>query len=424
MNYTNSLDFARQQDSLDPLRRFRSQFIIPQHDGKDAMYFTGNSLGLQPKRVRDYIGKELDNWASQAVEGHFRGDAPWVRYHEQFEEPLARIVGAKPHEVVAMNALTVNLHLLLVTFYQPTTTRYKLLCEAGAFPSDQYAFETHIRSRGLNPDDVIIEISPRVGEHTLRTDDILSAIANHHDSLALVMLSGVQYYTGQVFDMASITKAAHAVGALVGFDLAHAAGNIPLALHEWNVDCAAWCSYKYLNSGPGNISGVYIHERHANNTELPRYAGWWGNDLSERFQMKKGFRAAHGAHSWQLSNGNILAMAAHKAALDVFSETSMDTLRTKSETLTGFLEFVIEDVARERIDIITPKDKTQRGCQLSLFVQPNGRAIFEHLSEHGVIVDWREPNVIRAAPAPLYNSFEDVWRFGSILKEALEKYHA
>jgi kynureninase len=419
--YTNSLEFVREQDESDPLQDFRHRFHFPQHNDRDVVYFTGNSLGLQPRSVRTTVDQALSDWATLGVEGHFHGQQPWWQYHTLFEEPLGRILGAKPHEVVAMNALTVNLHLLMITFYQPTATRYKVLCESGAFPSDQYVLETHLRSRGVNPDEAIIEIAPRPGEHVLHTDDICEAIREAGQSLAMVMFAGVQYYTGQLFDIKAITYAAHQVGAIAGFDLAHAAGNVPLSLHEWNVDFAAWCSYKYLNSGPGGIAGAYIHEKHAMRRDLPRFAGWWGNEESERFQMKKGFRAAEGARAWQLSNAPILIMAAHKAALDIFDEAQMEPLRTKSEHLTGFLEFIVRDVAGEgRITCITPTNPAERGAQLSMLLHGGGgRAVFDFLLANGVIVDWREPNVIRAAPAPLYNSYEDVWRFGEVLKQAL-----
>ncbi|MBD1207213.1 MAG: kynureninase [Ignavibacteria bacterium] len=417
--FHNTLDFARQQDEDDPLQNFRHRFLFPQHNDREVVYLTGNSLGLQPKSVRTALEQELSDWAMLGVEGHFHATNPWWKYHEPVQAPLSRIVGAKPNEVVAMNGLTVNLHLLLATFYQPTEGRFKILCEAGAFPSDDYALETHVRMRGLKPEEVIVEVAPRDGEKTLHTEDILEAIRKEGNSLALVMFAGVQYYTGQVFDMKSITYAGHQVGAMVCFDLAHAAGNVPLMLHDWSVDAAVWCSYKYLNSGPGGIAGLYIHEKHATNKDLPRLAGWWGNDEKERFQMKKGYRAAEGAQAWQLSNVPVLLMAAHKAAVEIFDEAGMERLRVKSELLTGFLEFVIRDIAGSRIQIITPSNAAERGAQLSLFIEKNGRDVFNHLMAQGVMVDFREPNVIRAAPAPLYNSFEDVWRFGEALKGAL-----
>ncbi len=417
--FHNTLDFARQQDEDDPLQNFRHRFLFPQHKDREVVYLTGNSLGLQPKSVRTALEQELSDWAMLGVEGHFHATTPWWKYHAPLQAPLAHIVGAQPHEVVAMNGLTVNLHLLLATFYQPTAGRFKILCEAGSFPSDDYALETHVRMRGLKPEDTIIEVAPRQGEQTLRPEDILEAIRAAGQSLALVMFAGVQYYTGQVFDMKSITFAAHQVGAIACFDLAHAVGNVPLALHEWNVDCAAWCSYKYLNSGPGGVAGVYIHEKHAMNKDLPRLAGWWGYDEQERFAMKKGYRPSEGAQAWQLSNAPVLLMAAHKAAIDIFEEAGMENIRAKSEILTGFLEFVIRDVAGSRVQIITPSNPAERGAQLSLFVEKNGRAVFDYLMAHGVMLDWREPNVIRTAPVPLYNSFEDVWRFGEALKNAL-----
>ena len=419
MTYENTLEFARRMDADDPLRHFRSRFLFPQHKGADVRYFCGNSLGLQPASVRSYIGQELDDWARYGVEGHFHGTHPWLSYHKMFAEPLSRLVGAYPHEVVAMNSLTVNLHLMMVSFYRPTESRWKIICEAGAFPSDQYALESQVRCHGLYPDDTIVELSPRDGEFTLRNEDIMQAIADHADSLALVMMPGVQYYTGQVFDMERITAEAHAAGAYAGLDLAHAAGNIELRLHDWGVDFATWCSYKYLNSGPGGVSGAFVHERHGNNPDLPRFAGWWGNDESERFFMRKGFRPARGAEGWQLSNAPVLSMAAHKASLDIFDEAGMPAIARKRTMLTGFLEFVVDEASARQsggFRIITPRNPAERGCQISLLTGGNGRELFTSLTESGIIVDWREPNVIRAAPAPLYNSFEDVWHLGQALQ--------
>ncbi|MCS6808607.1 MAG: kynureninase [Bacteroidota bacterium] len=418
--YYNSLDFARQCDEADVLQHFRHRFLFPQRNNREVLYFTGNSLGLQPKSVRTALEQELSDWATLGVEGHFRATVPWWQYHKAVQEPLARIVGAQPHEVVAMNTLTVNLHLLLATFYQPTPQRFHILCEAGAFPSDDYALETHVALRGLDPRRAIVEVVAKDQHGLLCTEDIVQAIDTLGDSLALVMFSGVQYYTGQAFDIRTITRAAHCVGAIACFDLAHAVGNIVLKLHEWDVDAAAWCSYKYLNSSPGGIAGVFIHERHAMNKDLPRLAGWWGNDESERFQMKKGFRPASGAQAWQLSNPPALLMATHKAALEIFDEAGIERLRAKSEALTGFLEFIIRDVAGTHVRIITPSNPAERGAQLSLIIERNGRAVFQHLLNNGVIVDWREPDVVRVAPVPLYNSFEDVWRFGECLKKALD----
>lgn len=414
-NFGNTLDFARQLDAQDQLTGFRSRFFIPLHENREVAYFCGNSLGLQPKTVADNIQQELDDWKNFGVEAHFQAKNPWFSYHALFEKPLSRIVGAQPSEIVAMNSLTVNLHLMMVSFYRPTSSRFKIICEAGAFPSDQYSLESQVRFHGFNPDEAIIEIQPREGEHTLRTEDILTAIEKHSKELALVMFSGVNYYTGQVFDMPKITEAGHKAGAYVGFDLAHAAGNIPLNLHDWNVDFAVWCSYKYLNSCAGGVAGAFVHERHGNNPEIPRFAGWWGYDQSTRFQMKKGFKPMQGASGWQLSNAPILSMAAHKASLDIFDETDMLSLRRKSEMLTGFLEFVIQKAERNDIEIITPAKSASRGCQISLLCKENGRTLFEKLASEGIIVDWREPNVIRVAPVPLYNSFEDVFRLGEVL---------
>lgn len=421
MTYENSLSYAQAQDQQDPLRNYRAQFYIPQVNGRDSVYFTGNSLGLQPKSARAAIEVELEDWARLGVEGHFEGRNPWMHYHEFLTEKAARIVGAKPVEVVVMNSLTVNLHLMMVSFYRPTTQRYKIITEAGAFPSDQYALETQVKFHGFHPNDAIIELTPRAGEHTLRTEDILDTIEQHGSEVALVMMGGVNYYTGQAFDMEAITKAGHRVGAQVGFDLAHAAGNLELFLHDWDVDFAVWCTYKYLNSGPGGTSGVFVHERHANNTALPRFAGWWGHDKEVRFKMQKGFKPMEGAAGWQLSNAQIFPMAIHNASLQIFDEVGMKTLAEKSRKLTGYLEFLINGINAEgktgSFEMITPANPKDRGAQLSLLATHNGRALFEKLTQAGVIADWREPNVIRVAPVPLYNSFEDVYRFAEILRE-------
>lgn len=421
MTYENTLDFARRQDAEDPLRQFREQFLFPQHNGSDVRYFCGNSLGLQPVGVRASLEQELHDWEQLGVEGHFRGQRPWLSYHKMFAEPLARLTGARPHEVVAMNSLTVNLHLMMVSFYRPTKQRFKIICEAGAFPSDQYALETQVRFHGFNPDEAIIELTPRSGEHTLRTEDILNTIIANADELALLMMPGVQYYTGQVFDMKTIADEAHAVGAVVGYDLAHAIGNVELHLHDWNIDFAVWCSYKYLNSGPGGVSGIFVHERHAQNPALPRFAGWWGNDEKERFLMKKGFHPAYGAEGWQISNAPVLSMAALKASLDIFDKAGMPALTAKRDKLTGFLAFVIDEAGREgsghTFEVITPSNPAERGCQISLLTGTNGRELFDKLTAEGIITDWREPNVIRLAPVPLYNSFEDVWHLGQTLRQ-------
>ncbi|OWP64664.1 kynureninase [Hymenobacter amundsenii] len=422
MTFEPTLDFARQLDAQDPLRDFRQQFLIPPGpDGQgECLYFCGNSLGLQPRTARAAAEAQFANWQNLAVEGHFKGDSPWLPFHERLQGPSGRVVGAKPHEVVVMNNLTTNLHLLLISFYQPTATRYKVLMEGGAFPSDQYALETQVKLRGFAPDDAIVELEPRAGEHTLRTEDIVAKIEELGDSLCTIIMGGLNYYTGQVFDMEAITKAGHAAGAMVGFDLAHAAGNVPLHLHDWDVDFACWCSYKYLNSGPGGVAGAYVHERFAERPELLRLAGWWGHDEEERFQMKKGFKPMHGAAGWQLSNGTVLSMAVHEAALKIHDEAGgMPALRRKSELLTGYLEFFINrlGLTAEQLEIITPQDPAQRGCQLSILVHRNGRDLFDHLMAVGVIGDWREPNVIRLAPTPLYNTFEDVYQVGQVLTE-------
>ncbi len=414
---------ARALDAADPLRGFRERFHLPVHtDGEPVVYLTGNSLGLQPRSAAAYVQAELAHWAEHGVEGHFRPPSQWVDYHRFLTEPLARLVGAEPTEVVAMNTLTVNLHLLLISFYRPTATRYKLLLEGGAFPSDQYAAESQARLHGLDPADAIVELRPRAGETTLRSEDIEATIQEHGDSLATILLGGVNYYTGQLFDMAAITRWGHAVGATVGFDLAHAAGNVPLQLHAWDVDFACWCSYKYLNSGPGGVSGAFVHARHAHRFDLPRLAGWWGHDPAVRFRMAAGFRPAPGAEGWQLSNAQILPMAVHRAALEILDEAGgMAPLREKSERLTGYLDAQLRglNLPLETLNIITPADPAQRGCQLSLLVGANGRALFDALTAEGIVADWREPNVIRIAPVPLYNSFEDAWRFVDVLRQVV-----
>jgi kynureninase len=418
MEFNHTLQFAQECDARDPLASYRQQFIFPQHNGHPVYYFCGNSLGLQPKATRDALIAELDQWAEHGVEGHFRGENPWMYYHRFLKPQAAKVVGAKPDEVVIMNTLTVNLHLMMVSFYRPTPTRYKIIMEAGAFPSDQYAMETQARFHGLNPDDAIIELKPRDGEHILRKEDILQAIEDAGDQLALVMMGGVNYYTGQFYDLKQITEAGHKVGALVGFDLAHAAGNLPLHLHDWNVDFAVWCSYKYMNAGPGGPSGVFVHERHGNKPELNRFAGWWGHDEEERFKMRKGFKPMIGADGWQLSNAQIFSFAAYKASLEPFYELGMEALRKKSLELTAYLEYVLLSQNKERrlFEIITPSDPEQRGCQISALTDSNGKKLFDHLSAQGVVADWREPNVIRLAPVPLYNSFEDVWRLGEAIR--------
>ena len=418
------LNEARQLDAADPLASFRDHFHLPPHGEKPALYFTGNSLGLQPKRASEIIQTELDDWKRYGVEGHFQAQRPWVNYHAFATDDLAAIVGANPQEVVAMNALTVNLHLLLVSFFRPSGNRTRLMIEKGAFPSDRYAALSQLRMHGLDPEDNLIELEPRAGEHALRSEDIEARITQEGDRLACVMLCGVQYYTGQWMPMADITKAAHAVGATCGFDLAHAVGNVPLQLHDWNVDFACWCGYKYLNGGPGCTAGAFVHDRHANKPELPRLEGWWGHAESRRFLMEPDFDLMPGAEGWQTSNAPVLNMAAMLASLEEFRAAGMDRLRTKSLALTAFLERGIHAVAKatgSSLEILTPADPSARGCQLSVVAHGKGKALFDHLTENGVIVDWREPAVIRMAPVPLYNRFADVAEFLVILEQGLQE---
>ncbi|MCY7410121.1 MAG: kynureninase [Chitinophagales bacterium] len=426
MQYSNSLSFAQSLDANDLLKKFRSQFHFPKVNGKEVIYLTGNSLGLLPKSARQYVEQEFIDWENYGVEAHFDAKNPWFYYHHFHREALAKIVGAKKDEVVAMGSLTANLHLLLVSFYQPTKERYKIMMEANAFPSDQYAVETQVRFHGYNPDDAIIEIKPREGEYTLRTEDILKAIDENKDQLATIMFGGVNYLSGQLFDIKAITEAGHRACAFVGFDLAHAAGNVPVKLHDCNVDFACWCTYKYLNSGAGGVGGIFIHEKHANNFSVPRFAGWWGNEESTRFEMKKGFVPQTGAAGWQVSNAPVFNMAIHRASLELFEEAGIENLRKKSELLTGFLEFIIEEYnaknSLQALKIITPKNVKERGCQLSFIATAEGKEIFNQLSSSGIVCDWREPNpanggagVIRMAPVPLYNSFEDVFRTAEAL---------
>jgi len=421
--YKNTPEYARYLDEQDPLQSFREKFYIPIMHGREAIYFTGNSLGLQPRSTQDYVLNELEDWANYGVEGHLHARNPWLSYHELFPSLLKDIVGAKEHEVVVMNQLTVNLHLLLTSFYRPNKQRFKIICEAKAFPSDQYALDSQAALHGFDPAEAIIEVGPSPGRQDIDHEDIINAIQSHANELSLVMFSGVNYYTGQVFDMASICKAAHEAGALCGFDLAHAAGNVELQLHDWDVDFACWCSYKYLNSGPGGVAGAYIHERHAANTQLPRMAGWWGHDKEERFKMDRHFKAIPTAEGWQLSNAPILSMAAHKASLDIFAEAGMDRILHKGKQLNAYLQYILDDInaqqAEKVLDIITPRAEGMRGCQVSMLMLKDGKEIFQELGKKSVIADWREPNVIRVAPVPLYNRFEDVYRFGEILADML-----
>ncbi len=421
MIFENNLAFATQLDEQDSLNHFREQFYIPVINGNECIYFTGNSLGLQPKTTQDYVVNELEDWANFGVEGHFHATNPWFSYHEMFPQQVAKIVGALPEEVVVMNQLTVNLHLLMTTFYRPTKERFKIICEAKAFPSDQYAFESQVKLHGFNPDEAIIEVTPREGEYSIRTEDIIATIEKHNKSIALVLFSGVNYYTGQVFNMSSITKAAHNVGAYCGFDLAHAAGNIELHLHDWDVDFACWCSYKYLNSGPGGVAGAYIHQKYFTNNSLQRLAGWWGQNKANRFKMEKGFDPIETAEGWQLSNAPILSMAAHKASLDIFEDAGIENLVAKGKQLSDYLFFIIEELnstlTKKAIEIITPKN--EKGCQVSMLMLQKGKEVFEALKQNGVLADWREPNVIRIAPVPLYNTFKEIYHFGEIVKRIL-----
>lgn len=415
-----SPDFAGEMDTNDPLKGSREKFFVPKDaNGSELIYFTGNSLGLQPRTVRRYIEEELNDWEKLAVEGHLNAEHPWLPYHEFLTGPMARLIGAMPVETVVMNSLTVNLHLMMVSFYRPGGTRRKIMIEKGAFPSDQYAVGSHLEFHGLDHKDGLIELSPRDGESTLRTEDIVDAIEREGDQLALVLLGGVNYYTGQAFDMKTITEAGHKAGAVVGFDLAHAVGNLELHLHNWDVDFAVWCSYKYLNGGPGAVAGAFIHERHADAFDLPRFTGWWGHDKATRFLMGPEFHPIRGAEGWQISNPPILQMAAFRASLEIFDELGMRALRDKSVKLTGYLEFLLSDIRDERISVITPADPEQRGCQLSIRVKNADKSLFHEITSRGVSADWREPDVVRAAPVPLYNSFTDVYRFAEILKECL-----
>lgn len=415
--FTFSADWAAAMDERDPLSVWRTRFHIPQHNGEPCIYFTGNSLGLQPVSTRDWVNSELDAWSRYGVEGHFKNHNPWVSYHEILTEGAARLVGAKPLEVVMMNQLTSNLHFLLVSFYRPAGKRIRILTEAKAFPSDQYALDAQARLHGFDPQEVLIELDPRLGEHVLRPEDVLSAIQENRDSLALVFFGGVNYYSGEVMPMKAIAAAAHEAGAQVGFNLAHATGNIPLHLHDWDVDFAVWCSYKYLNSGPGGVAGAFVHERYAQRFDLPRLSGWWGHDKETRFQMDRRFIPLSGAEGWQVSNAPVLSMAAHKASLEYFDQVGMDALRRKSLMLTPYLRFVLERFTEKfGFTIITPSNSEQHGCQISVLAHKNGRALFEWLTQHGVITDWREPNVIRMAPVPFYNSFTDVYRLGELLE--------
>lgn len=418
MDYQPTLEFARSLDAADPLWQYRERFLIPQQaDGQPAIYLCGHSLGLQPKAVRSLIEQELDDWANLGVGGHFKHQSPWYSYHELFRETGARLVGARPGEVVMMNSLTVNLHLLLTTFYRPTADRCQILIEEPTFPSDRYAIASHIACRGFDPHSALLASRPRDGERTLRMDDIEQLLQARGKQIAVVLLSGVNFFTGQVFDMPRIAAAARQQGCIVGFDLAHAAGNVVMQLHDWEVDFAAWCSYKYLNAGPGAVAGCFVHEKHGQDLSLPRLAGWWGNDPATRFRMhlQPDFVPRPGADGWQISNPPILALAPLRASLALFDEAGMDSLRAKSAALTGYLLYLLDRLPAGRVEVVTPREPSRRGCQLSILVRDQPRPLLDALERAGVVCDFREPNVIRVAPVPLYNTFEEVWRFADLL---------
>jgi len=419
MQFQNTLAFAQKMDAEDEIRKYRNEFHFPKMNGKEVIYFTGNSLGLQPKTSQKYIDEVMNDWKELAVEGHFHADKPWWDYHERLAAPLAKVVGANVEEVSVMNTLSVNLHLLMVSFYRPTTTRFKILCEEKAFPSDQYMLQSQVRFHGLDPNEAIIEIKKKEGENYWRTEEVLNKIGEIGDELALVLIGGVNYYNGQVFDMKTITKAGKAVGAFVGWDLAHAVGNVALRLHDWEVDFAAWCSYKYMNSGPGNASGIFVNKKYLGKDDIPRFEGWWGTKKETRFLMKPKFEPLDNADAWQISNPPVLSLAPYLASLQLFEDVGMEALIRKRDKIVAYLEYVLKEIDKQvesSFEIITPKD---RGCQLSVFLHGQGRPLFEYLMNNGVIADWREPNVIRLAPAPFYCSYEDMYRFGQILKDGI-----
>lgn len=412
--------YAQSLDKADPLRGFRDRFHIPmQADGSPFVYLCGNSLGLQPKSTKDALMQELTDWGNLGVEGHFHAKNPWMPYHEFLTNAMAKVVGAKPIEVVVMNTLSVNLHLMMVSFYRPQGKRNKILIEYDAFPSDKYAVESQLKYHGIDPKEGMLELRARDGEELIRMEDIEKVIEEQGDEIALIMIGNTNYYTGQFFDMKAITKLGHAKGCKVGFDCAHGAGNVKLNLHDSGADFAVWCTYKYMNSGPGSLGGCFVHERHAHDKDLPRFAGWWGHNKDTRFKMRDGFDPIPGVESWQLSNPPILSMAAIKASLELFEEVGMDRLRTKADHLTGYLEYLVDEIADDRIKIITPRDPKHRGSQLSIQVRDADKGLFDKITEAGVIADWREPDVIRIAPTALYNSYEDVFRFSELLKEQL-----
>lgn len=420
MQFKNTLEFAKELDANDALKGYRDQFYFPKINGKDAIYFTGNSLGLQPKTAKKFVDDVMQDWAELGVEGHFYAEKSWWDYHERLAVPMATLLGAKTKEVCVMNTLTVNLHFLMASFYRPTAKRFKIICEEKAFPSDQYMLTSQVKFHGYDPKDTIVEVKKRDGEHFWRTEDVVAKINEVGDELALVLIGGVNYYNGQVFDMKTITKAGQDVGAFVGWDLAHAAGNIELKLNEWNADFASWCSYKYINSGPGNASGVYVNEKYLADDTIPRLEGWWGSKKETRFLMKPEFESSHTADSWQVSNPPVLAMAPYLASLEMFAEVGLPALIKKRDVIVSYLEFVLQEIDKEveeaTFEVITPKE---RGTQLSVLLHGQGKELFNYLMKNGVITDWREPNVIRLAPAPFYCSFEDMYRFGQLLKAGI-----
>ncbi len=420
LKHKSGLDYAKEQDRLDKLAHYRNKFHIPKDDnGNEWLYFTGNSLGLQPKNTKKYIQQELDDWANLGVEGHFLAKNPWLNYHEFLTKPMAKILGAKPIEVVIMDTLTTNLHLLMVSFYQPTKTKFKIVIESDAFPSDRYAVQTQLEFHGFNAKEGLIEWKPRKGEELLNINDLETILEDQGDEIALLLIGGVNYYTGQFLDIKRIAELGHAKNCMVGIDLAHGAGNIKPELHDSGVDFAAWCTYKYLNSGPGSLAGLFVHERHANNKKLKRFAGWWSHNKSTRFNMRQPLDVIPGAEGWQLSNPPILSMAAIKASLDMFEEVGMNALREKSVNLTGYFEFLINELNNNKIKIITPSNPEERGCQLSIQVMDADKSLHQKLMDANIITDWREPSVIRCAPTPFYNRFEDVYRLVKKLKEIL-----
>lgn len=413
---------ASEMDAIDELSSYRSCFHIPINESShESVYLVGHSLGLQPKTARKYMEQELEDWGTRGVTGHFEGDTPWISYHEMLANPLARLAGALPNEVVAMNTLTVNLHLMMVSFYRPTSTRNRILIESSAFPSDRYAVHSQITWHGFNPAETLIEIQPRAGEDTLRTEDIENLLDQEGETIALVLLGGVNYLTGQAFEMKRITHEGHRQGCVVGFDLAHAMGNVELHLHNWEVDFAVWCSYKYLNGGPGCVGGCFVHELHGRRTDLPRFAGWWGHNKSTRFQMPSDFDAIQGAQGWQLSNTPIMSLTALRASLELFDDAGMDRLREKSKKLTGYLVYLLRDYFSEgELAIISPEESEHRGCQVSLRIRKKGHQVYQYLLSNNILGDWREPDVIRIAPVPLYNTFSDVHRCVEVMKIGMD----